>query len=487
MIYDVIVIGSGISGMFASAILSKHGKKVALVEKHTETSPLLRRYTREGAYCDSGFHYSSGLGDGGQFRTFLKYLGVADQMEVAHMDQECFDIIHLNGREYRFPYGHDRVQDFLIASFPASRNAIRKLFAKMQSIIKRTACLNFELAFGEFPEEITENQSLGEYMRQEGAEKELIALLGRHSEILCGSPCEEIPLFVYTCLMGLFYERSSTIVGGGDTLANLLLAKIKEYGVDVFLSSGAKTLKVNASKEIEGVLLDNGTFLSCRQCISTIHPQLLVDMIPEKTVRPAYISRITGYENTMGPHALFIDLNDIPDKIARTNYYYFNDNGPIVSHIDFLAFMAVNVYTETGKKRSLTVLSYREDQPFIKYMNQADSKAKSEYRQLKSEMKEEQIESVYRVFPELRGKAKVIDFATPCTYKSFTGTVNGSTYGLKQTVKAIPLNQKTPIAGFFLAGQSLMPGVLGSMISSILAVSKIVDIKNFWKEVQKCL
>src|SRR5215470_17624986 len=55
--YDVIVIGSGIGGLAAAAILSKAGKKVLVLERHYTAGGFTHTFQRKGYEWDVGVHY----------------------------------------------------------------------------------------------------------------------------------------------------------------------------------------------------------------------------------------------------------------------------------------------------------------------------------------------------------------------------------------------------------------------------------------------
>ena len=56
MKYDVIVIGSGLSGLAAGIRLAMFDKKVLIIEKHTVVGGLNSYYTRKNRTIDVGLH-----------------------------------------------------------------------------------------------------------------------------------------------------------------------------------------------------------------------------------------------------------------------------------------------------------------------------------------------------------------------------------------------------------------------------------------------
>ena len=55
--YDVIIIGSGISGLTCACILGKLGKKVLVLEQHDRPGGCLHTFNEGGFKFSSGNHY----------------------------------------------------------------------------------------------------------------------------------------------------------------------------------------------------------------------------------------------------------------------------------------------------------------------------------------------------------------------------------------------------------------------------------------------
>ncbi|MDJ0719946.1 MAG: NAD(P)-binding protein [Prochloraceae cyanobacterium] len=73
--YDAIVIGSGIGGLTAAAILSKYNhKKVLVLEQHYVIGGLTHEFERKGFHWDVGIHYVGEMGEGEIGRKIFDYI-----------------------------------------------------------------------------------------------------------------------------------------------------------------------------------------------------------------------------------------------------------------------------------------------------------------------------------------------------------------------------------------------------------------------------
>lgn len=486
--YDCVVVGSGISGLTAALILGRYGKKVALLEQFSNIAPLLRRFKRADIWCDPGFHYSGGFNQDGPFTILLRYLNILEHIKPIPMDPNGFDIISVNGqKEYKLPYGYQNVEAFLCDHFPKSVKAIQKYIKKLEEINQATSFSNFDLDSNQFSVEVYKNQSLDEFLRSEGAERELIELLGFHGQVLYGSSCAEVPLPVHAYIMGSFYQSSFMILNGGNAWVKAFEKEITKYQIDVYCNCALTGFEIDDNKRVQGVYTSNQEYVQCDYCISTIHPQLLPVLLANSKVRPAFLNRLRRLENTPSVFILFLDVDKPPEKIVRTNYYVFSNQKNGFLNREYLAFMASNHEAESSGKRGIAVITTVDQSIFQNYFGLHYFDDYDGYLNLKKYWTDILLDCVYKIFPEMKSRIRLVEVATPVTYHRYTKTVMGAIYGAKQTVNRRPLGTHSSIRGLYLAGQSIQLGVLGAMISGFMAASNIIDANRLRSEIRACL
>jgi len=466
MKYDVVVIGSGIAGLTAGLLLRLNNKKVAIFEKSKKIAPLLSRFMRNNICCDPGFHYAGGLEDKGKLSILFNYMGI--NVESRPLNPECFDTILINNKVYRLPYGLKRLKSYLSSEFSNSISAVKYFIKILKKVKNENPFTNLKSKGNS----IFNNTSLSDFLKDAGAEEELIQLLGTHVYYLSGSEADEIPLYLYTHIMAPLYSNASTLKKGGDSLIDAYKSRLKELEVSIFTDSEITNIISDNSKKIKGIKTKNNEIVECEYCISTIHPELLVNILPKSFVRPVFISRIQQYENTVSPFVVFFDIEEIPDKISNSNYFI---NSRQVSETK-LGFISPG--NTSQKKSSFTAIKYCNNELTASFFN-------NQYKDIKDAETEKIIGCLYSCFPELKGKLNILDTATPKTYQDYTGTIAGSMYGIKQSVKQYAIGSKGGIKGLYLSGQSTTPGIMGSIYSSLFAVMMITDSTHLKKSIMK--
>ncbi len=80
--YDVVVIGAGMGGLTAAALLAKKGLSVLLVDKNDRPGGYAQSMEQEGFTFDLAVHQICGCNEGGTVRSVLKDLDVLGEIEL---------------------------------------------------------------------------------------------------------------------------------------------------------------------------------------------------------------------------------------------------------------------------------------------------------------------------------------------------------------------------------------------------------------------
>jgi all-trans-retinol 13,14-reductase len=479
--YDSVVIGSGVSGLAAALLLARNGQRVAIVERSRHPAPLISRFKRGAVWCDPGFHYSGGLEEQGALTVIFRYLGMDGLLRPVAMNADGYDIFRFADREIRFPVGIENVRSMLCSNFPNSRVAVDEYIDKVRYVMEATPFLSFTGHYPDLPADPAVHESLDDFLRQRRAEDSLIRLLGTYGRLLYGSTAREIPFFLHAMVMGPFYQSPQNLERGGDDLVDAFTSRLRDAGVDIFCNAAATGIEANKDRRLQGVRIGGGDLLECGHCVSTIHPALLLDILSPESVRPAFRSRVRRLENTSPAFAVFVQADNVPSGLAGSNYYAIPDNEAVA-----LSVMACGPQSDPANRKAVCVLreSARDSLP----PEWRDLEPKTDrYREFKKWETEQMKAGLFELFPGLQGNCTVADSASSLTYERYTGTPGGSMYGVKQSIHQVQLSLNTPVKGLYIAGQSvLIPGVMSSIISGLLAAFSIVDGARVWDEIKKC-
>ena len=228
------------------------------------------------------------------------------------------------------------------------------------------------------------------------------------------------------------YRKGSWRLPSGDVLVRKLIS-----GIDGTIRTGCEVTAIEPGRVL---CADGSTYEGT--IISDIHPRLTFALF-KGHVRPAYLHRLQGLENSPGIFTVYCKLR--PETIHYQSWST-NYNGEMMVHFG----------NPDGKgfARTADLLAFSE-------------KAVSDRAAL--------AEKLISLVPGLAPAVEKYWTSTPATWERYTGTPGGSAFGIRKKDATCYVHPRTPVPGLFLTGQNCgLHGVLGVSETALVTCREIL-------------
>ncbi len=490
--FDVVIIGSGLGGLMCANILSKEGMNVCILEKQKHFGGNLQIFKRDGKIFDTGIHYVGGLGEGQNLHQYFKYAGIADKLNLERLDMNAFDKINFKGTTYSYAQGFDNFIDTLSKNFPEEKNALFEYIDQIKHICSHFPLYNLRPNLGLDHEHLFYEQSVGRFLESITPNKTLQNVLAGNNLLYAGIP-DKTPVAIHALITNSLIEGAYRFKNGSHQLADLLIENIQNNGGTLKNNSEVVQLKVG-NKKVESVILENGEQIEADHFISAIHPSLTLEMTDTKLLRKSYRNRISEIEETMSVFAIYVSFKPKSFGYLNYNYYHFNENtvwsvpnyDPTKWPQEFL-FLTLPTGNSTKYAETATAMTYMSYDEVKEWEESGIGKRGADYEEFKKYKAEKLIQQIDRQFPGFKSSILNYYTSTPLSMKAYTGTRNGSMYGILHDANEplkTRISPKTKIPNLLLSGQNVnIHGVLGVTVGSVLTCTELLGMEYLMKEI----
>ena len=481
--------------MTSALILAKQGFSVSLIEKSQQLAPTIRGFTRKGLFFDTGFHYTGGLGTGEPVDLFFRYLGLSNALEKVAFREDAFDSFHCQEPPFNFdfPCGYDRIKEKFRKTFPNENEAIDTYLSAVREQYHSVPYVNLDTPEVSIGFSSIHGATLQEYLDRLTNNRLLKCILSIHC-FLYGVAPDEVSFSNHAYVAGSYYESVNGVSGGGLKLTEVFEAQLEKASVHIYRGQEVTKVLLSSDGAFCGVTLKDGTKVSAKGCISTIHPHRFLEVVPDSVFRPAYMSRLKELEETPSACILYAICSGPVEELAGSNIFIFPepDFTFFYKNIDIekrpMYITAAGEELDGGKAKhgfiAICPMSKEQTKPLVDPVSQGRS---ANYKFLKEEIAEKMVRSIKIAYPEIARKITDVISATPLTLRDYTNSPFGSLYGVKHKIGQYNPMPVTRLKGLFLAGQAVTaPGIMGAMMSGFLACGTILGHEKLQKELKQC-
>jgi C-3',4' desaturase CrtD len=485
--YDCVVVGAGVAGLTAAALLARAGASVLVLERHTVAGGCASFYQRDGYRFDVGATLVGGFGERGAHRRVFEYLGV----ELAAAPVEPAMAVHLPD-ETILRYGDARWRDERIRAFGEEAEP----FWLAQELIADLAW-DFSAGFPALPVDGASVAALAAAFRPRHLP--LVRSLGQTvSSLLPAQAGGRLRTFVDAQLLitaqaaaasadlaygatalDLAREGTFHLPGGTGAIATALARSVRRSGSAIAYGEAAAAIESERGRVTAVVTADGGR-IRCEAVVGALPVQNVVALTPalhEGTgAAERYRRKVAALPARWGAFMLYVGLPPgvVPDATPM-HHQVVRSYGAALGegNTAFLSFSAEGEFGRArGGGRAVTISTHSDSARWERAARAGTLAA------LERDYTARLLAALDTVLPGASGRAELVEAATPLTFLRYTGRFRGFVGGIPQTpatANLAALSQRTPLAGLLLCGDTAFPGqsTVGATLSGVAAARSI--------------
>jgi all-trans-retinol 13,14-reductase len=504
--FDVIVVGSGIGGLAAAALLALHGgKRVLVLERHYTAGGFTHVFRRSDYEWDVGVHYIGGLSSPrSPFRPVFD--AITDGKVAWEPMGDPYDCFLIDGRAYDFVAGAGRFRESLKRAFPAEAAAIDRYVDLVRSTARASRLFFMEKALPAPLAWLAGPLLRRPFLRQAGrTTADVLGELTHDKQLLgvltaqwgdYGLPPSQSSFGIHALVANHYLEGAAFPVGGAGRIAAAIAPVIERAGGKVLVNAAVKRILIEGGRAV-GVEMTDGRTIRARTVVSDAGAaNTFGRLLPEPVAaRLGLAEKLRAVGSSLAHVNLYVGLRGTDEELGlgRTNLWVYptadhdknverflaDPDGPLPgAYISFPSAKDPTFAERYPGRATIQVIVLANYDWFAPWEDQRWKRRGEDYEAFKVTFTDRLLEVLYANVPQVRGRVAHAELSTPLSTRHFANYSRGEIYGLAHTPARFRqrfLRPRTPVRGLYLAGQdAAVCGVEGAFAGGVLCASAIL-------------
>ena len=502
--FDSIIIGSGIGGLCAAALLGIKGKRVLVLEKHFKIGGWTHTFRRKDYEWDVGIHY---IGQVHRPTSSVRKLFdiISDgQLQWSPMDDN-YDRIIFPDKSYDFVAPRARFIEDMIKYFPKEERAILKYMDLLDSVAKSSRLYFSQKAFTGFLDKISyplmtrkffkfSDKTTLDVLKSLTDDKKLISVLtGQWGDY--GLPPSVSSFAMHSFVARHYLDGANYPTGTSRKIAETISDLIEKNGGSLYVNAPVKSIEVNKGKAT-GVVMENGEIIRSRSIISNAGVFNTVNRLLNYNKSNSILScQMKNIRQTKSYVCLYLGLNKSAEDlgIKNTNLWIYSDydhDKAVQNYIDnpksdfpvvYVSFPSAKDDDWSEKhpnKATIEAITLSRMSWYKKWEHLDWKKRGSDYEEDKKRLSKRILDVIEKHVGGLNGNIDHQELSTPLTVRDLANYTKGEMYGIDHSPDRFRqrwLRPQSSTKNLFFVGQDITTvGVSSALFSGLLTASTVL-------------
>lgn len=460
----ITIIGAGLGGLTAGALLAKKGYKVTILEQHNIVGGCATTFKRKNFICEVGLHEMDGVYSNKEIKEIFNQLDVYKNITFLKAP-EFFKTITKND-SFTMPHGLNNAIEALNKRFPKEKRSIEKYFKIIETINKEYEHLQnrkwyhyifFPIYFYSILK--YKNKSVTDTFNKLFSNEQIKIILNTNVQYYNDTP-ETLSFLLHALAQYSYYREGGYFIQGGSQ-------KLSDYFASIVINSGGEVITranvIRCNKK-------SVTFIKKKDQLTFQTDIIISNLSPQSTYKlfnQEYIESKETADSLLTTYICFSkNLKELYGKGAYSSFILENVNNisdynktlqKSITQRDFvfIDYSQIDSKLSKSEKKSFGVICMQD------YLHEWKELSAKEYKEKKVNLEKNLIQRLEKYYPNISKYIEYIETGTSKTVQSYIKTPNATAYGFKPTPKQffrIPQIQSEKIDNLYFVGQWVIAG-----------------------------
>lgn len=485
--YDVVVIGAGMGGLSAGALLAKEGKSVLLLEQADFAGGYCHSFERGPYTFDPAVHVFPQGHDDALPVALLEYLGVRDRVRFIPFEHNYSAVFP--DTTVNTPFGLDEYIEQHQSLFPDQADAIDRFVRTCRAVHWQAHNLPPTLSLSNMGEASRQNPELFRYITatlghvlDDHFEDERVKGVMSSIWPYPGAPPSRLSFVTFATTLSVYLDGAFYCEGSFESLVLAFVAALEENGGELVLGARVNEVLVEDGRAVgvglaDGGQVRGGVVVSNADAKATFEEMVGPDHLPKPFLR-----RLGKMTPSLSAVVVFCGTTlDVADCGVGHEVFHYRDYDQEKVYEDILAGRPGGTWASVPSVLDPSLAPDGEHSVVLSSMAAYD--IGKPWDEAIDGFVDQLLGDFERVFPGLRESIAFMEHASPEAMERFCLNHGGAAYAWENTPNQTGGKRSphiTPVEGLFLSGHWTQPGSgsLRAMVSGVHTAQMVLSAEG---------